>query len=66
MHFGLYKNGNAINPESVVKITKSELSKSKKIEFNKLKESLNSQIQASFENHINKAPLEEISNITEI
>lgn len=66
LHFGLYKNGNAINPESIVKITKSELSKSKKIEFNKLKESLNSQIQASFQNHTNKAPLEEIANITEI
>lgn len=66
LHLGLYKNGNAINPESVVKITKSELNKNQKIEFNKLKDSLNNQIQASFENHINKAPLEDIANITEI
>ncbi|WP_236843597.1 peptidoglycan DD-metalloendopeptidase family protein [Campylobacter lanienae] len=66
LHLGLYKNGNAINPESVVKITKSELNKNQKIEFNKLKESLNNQIQASFKDHINKAPLEDIANITEI
>ncbi|MEE3705161.1 peptidoglycan DD-metalloendopeptidase family protein [Campylobacter sp. CX2-8023-23] len=66
LHFGLYKNGNAINPESVVRIAKSELKKEQKIEFNKLKESLDNQIQASFENHINKAPLEDIANITEI
>ncbi|WP_236843858.1 peptidoglycan DD-metalloendopeptidase family protein [Campylobacter lanienae] len=66
LHFGLYKNGNAINPESVVKITKSELNKNQKIEFNKLKDSLNNQIQASFKDHINKAPLEDIANITEI
>ncbi|WP_341465025.1 M23 family metallopeptidase, partial [Campylobacter lanienae] len=66
LHLGLYKNGNAINPESVVKITKSELNKNQKIEFNKLKDSLNNQIQASFKDHINKAPLEDIANITEI
>ncbi|WP_236843741.1 peptidoglycan DD-metalloendopeptidase family protein [Campylobacter lanienae] len=66
LHFGLYKNGNAINPESVVRIAKSELKKEQKIEFNKLKESLDNQIQASFENHVNKAPLEDIANITEI
>lgn len=66
LHFGLYKNGNAINPESVVRIAKSELKKEQKIEFNKLKESLDNQIQASFENHINKSPLEDIANITEI
>ncbi|ARR00132.1 peptidoglycan DD-metalloendopeptidase family protein [Campylobacter porcelli] len=66
LHFGLYKNGNAINPESVVRIAKSELKKEQKIEFNKLKESLDNQIQASFKNHINKAPLEDIANITEI
>ena len=66
LHFGLYKNGNAINPESVVRISKNELDKAQRAEFNKLKESLNKEIQASFSNHINKAPLEEISNITEI
>lgn len=66
LHLGLYKNGNAINPESVVKITKSELNKNQKIEFNKLKDILNNQIQASFKDHINKAPLEDIANITEI
>ena len=66
LHLGLYKNGNAINPESVVKITKSELNKNQKIEFNKLKESLNNQIQASFKDHINKAPLKNIANIIEI
>ena len=66
LHFGLYKNGNAINPESVVKITKSELNKNQKIEFNKLKDRLNNQIQASFKDHINKAPLKNIANIIEI
>ena len=66
LHFGLYKNGNAINPESVVKITKSELNKNQKIEFNKLKYRLNNQIQASFKDHINKAPLKNIANIIEI
>lgn len=33
LHFGLYKNTKAINPESVVKITKSKLSGDKKEQF---------------------------------
>ena len=33
LHFGLYKNNRAINPNSVVKVTKSKLSGKKRTEF---------------------------------
>ncbi|OCR91168.1 membrane protein [Campylobacter fetus subsp. testudinum] len=58
LHFGLYKNNQAINPESVVKITKSSLSGAQKKEFSVLVSGINKDFEASLNAHTN-APKEE-------
>ena len=58
LHFGLYRNNQAINPESVVQITKSALSGKQKIEFNALVEKFNNEFVSSLTDHVN-APKEE-------
>ena len=45
LHFGMYKNGQAINPASIVKVTKKALTGKDKKEFDLQKITLNSQIQ---------------------
>ncbi|HDX6328488.1 TPA: peptidoglycan DD-metalloendopeptidase family protein, partial [Campylobacter fetus] len=58
LHFGLYKNNQAINPESVVKITKSSLSGTQKKEFSALVGGINRDFEVSLNAHTN-APKEE-------
>ncbi len=44
LHFGLYKNGRAINPAKVVRVTTNKLKGKDKIAFKKLKENLNQSV----------------------
>ncbi|AII14776.1 zinc metallopeptidase, M23 family [Campylobacter iguaniorum] len=53
LHFGLYKNNKAINPESVVKITKSALGGKEKAEFNALVATYNKDIDKGLGDHKN-------------
>ncbi|ANE35950.1 zinc metallopeptidase, M23 family [Campylobacter iguaniorum] len=53
LHFGLYKNNKAINPESVVKITKSALGGKEKTEFNALVATYNKDIDKGLGDHKN-------------
>lgn len=53
LHFGLYKNNKAINPESVVKITKSALGGKEKAEFNSLVATYSKDIDKGLGDHKN-------------
>ncbi|ALV24511.1 zinc metallopeptidase, M23 family [Campylobacter iguaniorum] len=53
LHFGLYKNNKAINPESVVKITKSALGGKEKAEFNALVATYSKDIDKGLGDHKN-------------
>ncbi|WP_345979586.1 peptidoglycan DD-metalloendopeptidase family protein [Sulfurimonas sp. HSL3-2] len=44
LHFGLYKDGRAINPARVVRVTTNKLKGKDRIAFNKLKENLNQSV----------------------
>lgn len=44
LHFGLYKNGRAINPARVVRVTTNKLKGKDKVAFNKLKDNLNQSV----------------------
>lgn len=48
LHFGLYKNKVAINPQSVVRVTKSALSGNQKNKFNAFIKGINDEIAQSF------------------
>ncbi len=49
LHFGLYKNGRARNPLSVIRITTNRLKGKKKKAFNALKERLNQEVKLHLE-----------------
>ncbi|ANE34393.1 peptidoglycan DD-metalloendopeptidase family protein [Campylobacter hyointestinalis] len=63
LHFGLYKNNQAINPESIVKIAKSILSGKQKIEFNALVEKFNNEFISSSNGHVNAPKEEDFENV---
>ncbi len=50
LHFGLYKNGRAINPASVIKLTSRKLSGNALKSFKVLKKELNAKIQEHIDN----------------
>lgn len=58
LHFGLYLNNQAINPLSVVKITKSELNKKQKNELKELIKGYKQQIQAHIDSNASNPPKE--------
>lgn len=55
LHFGLYKNNRAINPNSVVKVTKSKLSGKKKKEFLKYTQKFKDDIEIALNDYSNPA-----------
>ncbi|WP_409513381.1 peptidoglycan DD-metalloendopeptidase family protein [Campylobacter sp. MIT 99-7217] len=60
LHFGLYLNNQAINPLSVVRITKSELKGKKKEEFQKLMATYEDQVAKHLESNLGNPPQESI------
>lgn len=63
LHFGLYKNNKAINPEKVVKITKSKLEGKEKREFDKIVAQNNKKIENSLKNHTNTPRDDEFDSV---
>jgi murein DD-endopeptidase MepM/ murein hydrolase activator NlpD len=59
LHFGLYKNNRAINPNSVVKVTKSKLSGDKRKEFLAHKKKFKEKIEVALNSY--EAPTKEQS-----
>jgi len=55
LHFGLYKNNHAINPNSVVKVTKSKLNGKKKKEFLTYTKKYKQKIAVALNDHSNPA-----------
>lgn len=52
LHFGLYKNNRAINPNSVVKVTKSKLTGEKRKEFLAQKKKFEEKIEVALNTHV--------------
>ena len=59
LHFGLYRGKTAINPESVVKVVKSELSLKNKQAFNNMKTSFVGTFDNALSQNHQNAPKEE-------
>ena len=53
LHFGLYKNNHAINPNSVVKVTKSKLTGEKKKEFLRYTKNYKEEIEVALSDYSN-------------
>lgn len=63
LHFGLYKNNKAINPESIVKITKSALAGKEKAAFINIMNEYNKQIENSIKNPTNPPKEENFESV---
>lgn len=65
LHFGLYKNNVAINPNSVVRIKRGKLSGKQKTKFNEIKKSVEGDFaKALNDNYINSPKYESFEDIT--
>ncbi|AJC86690.1 peptidoglycan DD-metalloendopeptidase family protein [Campylobacter sp. RM16704] len=65
LHFGLYLNNKAINPETIVKIPKSSLSGKSKEEFLKIAKTYENRLQNINEDFINPPKEQNIENFME-
>ncbi|ELP9120262.1 peptidoglycan DD-metalloendopeptidase family protein [Campylobacter sp. IFREMER_LSEM_CL2151] len=66
LHFGLYLNNKAINPETIVKIPKSSLSGKNKEEFLKMAKEYENRLQSIDENYKNPPKEQNIENSMEL
>ncbi|AJC93000.1 zinc metallopeptidase, M23 family [Campylobacter subantarcticus LMG 24377] len=66
LHFGLYLNNKAINPETIVKIPKSSLSGKNKEEFLKMVKEYENRLQSVDENYQNPPKEQNIENSMEL
>ncbi|EJB6607583.1 peptidoglycan DD-metalloendopeptidase family protein [Campylobacter lari] len=66
LHFGLYLNNKAINPETIVKIPKSSLSGRNKEEFLKMTKEYENRLQSIDENYKNPPKEQNIENSMEL
>ncbi|EAJ1254452.1 M23 family peptidase [Campylobacter lari] len=66
LHFGLYLNNKAINPETIVKIPKSSLSGKNKEEFLKMVKEYENRLQSIDENYKNPLKEQNIENSMEL
>ncbi|EAK9868536.1 M23 family peptidase [Campylobacter lari] len=66
LHFGLYLNNKAINPETIVKIPKSSLSGKNKEEFLKMAKEYKNRLQSIDENYKNPPKEQNIENSMEL
>ncbi|EAH6262824.1 M23 family metallopeptidase [Campylobacter lari] len=66
LHFGLYLNNKAINPETIVKIPKSSLSGKNKEEFLKMAKEYENRLQSIEENYKNPPKEQNIENSMEL
>ncbi|EAK0822918.1 M23 family peptidase [Campylobacter lari] len=66
LHFGLYLNNKAINPETIVKIPKSSLSGKNKEEFLKMAKEYENRLQNIDENYKNPPKEQNIENSMEL
>ncbi|MCV3432679.1 peptidoglycan DD-metalloendopeptidase family protein [Campylobacter lari] len=66
LHFGLYLNNKAINPETIVKIPKSSLSGRNKEEFLKMAKEHENRLQSIDENYKNPPKEQNIENSMEL
>ncbi|OCX42447.1 hypothetical protein A7X81_05040 [Campylobacter ornithocola] len=66
LHFGLYLNNKAINPETIVKIPKSSLSGKNKEEFLKMVKEYENRLQSIDENYKNPPKEQNIENSMEL
>ncbi|HEG2580988.1 TPA: peptidoglycan DD-metalloendopeptidase family protein [Campylobacter lari] len=66
LHFGLYVNNKAINPETIVKIPKSSLSGKNKEEFLKMVKEYENRLQSIDENYKNPPKEQNIENSMEL
>ncbi len=66
LHFGLYLNNKAINPETIVKIPKSSLSGKNKEEFLKIAKEYENRLQSIDENYKNPPKEQNIENSMEL
>ncbi|QOR00871.1 MULTISPECIES: M23 family metallopeptidase [unclassified Campylobacter] len=66
LHFGLYLNNKAINPETIVKIPKSSLSGKNKEEFLKMARAYEKRLQSVDENYQNPPKEQNIENSMEL
>ncbi|EAJ5673537.1 M23 family peptidase [Campylobacter lari] len=66
LHFGLYLNNKAINPETIVKIPKSSLSGRNKEEFLKMAKEYENRLQSIDENYKNPPKEQNIENSMEL
>jgi len=62
LHFGLYKNGRAINPASVIKITKKQLRGKEYKSFKKLKKRYDARIQKVLDDQLCAQKLGEVKS----
>jgi len=54
LHFGLYKNGRAINPQKIISVTKTTLTGKKKKDFMKIVTNMKKQLKEASSNNIMK------------
>ncbi|MBT0825687.1 peptidoglycan DD-metalloendopeptidase family protein [Campylobacter lari] len=66
LHFGLYLNNKAINPDTIVKIPKSSLSGKNKEEFLKMAKEYENRLQSIDENYKNPPKEQNIENSMEL
>ena len=62
LHFGLYKNGRAINPAGVIKVTTKKLRGQKRREFLRIKEEMDDLVAMHLENGTVPKPFKDFDN----
>lgn len=59
LHFGIYKNGRAVNPLKIISVTKTKLSGKKRASFMKVVKNVKKQLDTSLEQNIPPLKIEE-------